>query len=35
MTYTTLIKIAPITTLERINDPKWARSAEPSTTMAA
>ena len=25
MTYTTLIKIAPITTLERINDPKWAR----------
>ena len=26
MTYTTLIKIAPITTLERVNDPNWARS---------
>jgi hypothetical protein len=30
MTYTALIKFAPLTTLERVNDPRWAR---PGRTM--
>ena len=30
MNYTTLIRFAPLTTLERLNDPNWAR---PGRTM--